>query len=338
MSIAVPSASSSTTVRESSELPGIEAASSGYSSYPSSRSPSERLRYLAQFMAYAPNFGEASAAFAAVVRNESLEVTASGDSTRNRTMALGAALHHVRVAAEAFGEEIAVEEFPAGPDATLVARLTIVGRLSASAHAQRMLVAAARRRETPHAFRPSIVAAASVKAFANECRRERVAMRVIVGDERDAFSRVVDSLDSRSAPGPSAGSLRGAALLDGSPLLLTVMTGGDSRSDWLAAGQAVSGLWLRATDLGLAVSLIDRPIADADARQAIRGIVRSERAPQMVLRVGPYDGPSVPAPPRISLGEVFADASVGFGHGPERARMDGPTPAPKMRSHAAHLH
>ena len=259
--------------------------------YPAGRSHQERLRYLLQFTAFAPTFGE-PAPFRFRVAQDAIELLAE-EHRRERMLSAGAALHHLRVAFEGFGEDAVVEEFPAGPDGEVFARITLAARIAPSIDAQRMLVAAARRRDTTAAFRPTRVPGALVKAFANECRRERAIMRVIVGDERDVLASLIAPVDER------------AALLLGSPLFFAITTSGDAPTDWLAAGRALSAVMLRATERGLATSQFDAFVRQPDLRAALAALLRSDRTPQVLLRAGVYDGPSLAAPPRVVLDDLL---------------------------------
>lgn len=263
----------------------------GYAMYPAGRSHRERLRYLLQFTAFAPTLG-ASVPFRFRIADEGVELLA-GDRDRASTLSAGAALHHLRIAFEAFGEDAVVEEFPSGPDADVLARVTIAARTSPSVDAQRMLVAAARRRETLVPFRATRVPGALVKAFANECRRERTIMRVVVGDERDVLASLLAPVAERPQ------------LLAGSPLFLTITTSGDAPPDWLSAGRALSAVLLRATEQGMSTSQFEAIVREPSLRSSVAALVRSERTPQALLRCGHYDGPSVAAPPRALLDDLI---------------------------------
>jgi hypothetical protein len=285
---------SSRSVRAGSDPAG------GYAIYPAGRTSTERLTYLLQFAAFVPTFGK-TIPFRFRLRDDAVDLyvaelgdTSASDRGRAAAISAGAALHHLRVAFEAFGEDAVVEEFPAGNSGDLVARVTLAARTAPSPDAQRMLVAAARRRDTRASFRPSRVPGPLVKAFANECRRERTVLRVIVGDERDA-------LVERLAPAPER-----AAMLAGSPLFLTITTNGDGPSDWVAAGRALSAVLLRATESGLATSQFEAMVTGPEPglRGDVAALIRAERAPQALVRVGVYDGPSIAASPRIALEDI----------------------------------
>ncbi len=263
----------------------------GYATYPAGRAHRERLRYLLQFTAFAPTLG-ASVPFRFRMADEAVELLA-GDRDRASTLSAGAALHHLRIAFEAFGEDAVVEEFPSGSEGDVFARVTLAARKSPSVDAQRMLVAAARRRETVVPFRETRVPGAMVKALANECRRERTIMRVVVGDERDVLASLIAPVAERPR------------LLSGSPLFLTITTSGDAPPDWLSAGRALSAVLLRATEQGFATSQFEALVREPSLRASLAALVRSERMPQVLLRCGLYDGPSLGAPPRILLDDLI---------------------------------
>jgi nitroreductase len=75
-----------------------------------------------------------------------------------------------------------------------------------------------------------------------------------------------------------------------------LFTDGDEPSDWLAAGEALSDVWLTLTARHLAASPISEVVEMASARESIRQLVGGIGYPAIVLRIGvPTD--SADAPP-----------------------------------------
>src|SRR5678815_130359 len=144
-----------------------------------------RLSHVLQFAALAPTWSalETPARLSKVVIRRSadggLDFVAASTADHTLYVDTGAALHHVRLALDAFGERFTVEEFPS---AEIPAHVALEGRTQPSAVSLRLLGAATRRRTLTAPFSNVIVPAAAARALANECKRERVTFRVLVGD------------------------------------------------------------------------------------------------------------------------------------------------------------
>lgn len=90
---------------------------------------------------------------------------------------------------------------------------------------------------------------------------------------------------------------------DERPTLAILATYGDEPADWLAAGQALAHLLLRATVDGVAASPLGQVIDLPGPREQLRQLLRLGGHPQMVLRMG-Y-GRQAPATPRRPVEEVL---------------------------------
>ncbi|NED12852.1 nitroreductase family protein [Streptomyces sp. SID9124] len=101
-----------------------------------------------------------------------------------------------------------------------------------------------------------------------------------------------------SAPG------RGSARFEERPQVALLGTGGDTPREWLASGQALHRVLLRATLDGLSTSLISQPLEWPELRALARDPGSATGFVQMVLRLG-Y-GPRGRATPRRPVSEVLA--------------------------------
>jgi hypothetical protein len=90
-----------------------------------------------------------------------------------------------------------------------------------------------------------------------------------------------------------------------SPALVVLGTSGDDATDWLAAGQALEAVLLRATTLGLSASFLNQVLEIPELRARLAEIVPGIAYPQMVLRIGVSAAPIRHAAPRRDLGEVL---------------------------------
>ncbi|HXF96033.1 MAG TPA: hypothetical protein VNI61_08000 [Gemmatimonadales bacterium] len=91
----------------------------------------------------------------------------------------------------------------------------------------------------------------------------------------------------------------------GSPVLAILGTAGDRPRDWLAAGQALERILLRARVDGAAASFLNQPIEVPALRLEVQVLSGYTGYPQMILRLG-YDGEAKPTP-RRPLAEVLLD-------------------------------
>lgn len=88
----------------------------------------------------------------------------------------------------------------------------------------------------------------------------------------------------------------------GSPLLAVLSTSADTPDAWLATGQALSQVLLRAYADGVAVSFLNPPIEVPELRPRLRDVLGLEGYPQLLLRLG-Y-GPDTKPTPRRRVSEV----------------------------------
>jgi hypothetical protein len=88
----------------------------------------------------------------------------------------------------------------------------------------------------------------------------------------------------------------------GSPVLALLVTPADEPADWLAAGQALAHVLLRATTDDLACSFLNQPLEVEGLRERLAALT-GRGVPQLVLRLGYAD--VVPGTPRRPLEDVL---------------------------------
>ncbi|PWK65194.1 nitroreductase family protein [Streptomyces sp. CG 926] len=96
---------------------------------------------------------------------------------------------------------------------------------------------------------------------------------------------------------------RGWAVFEKRPQLALLGTTGDTRADWLRAGQALQRVLLQATSDGLATSMTSQPLEWRELRWTVRDPAEAMGHVQMVIRLG-Y-GPQGPTTPRRPVTEVL---------------------------------
>ena len=79
---------------------------------------------------------------------------------------------------------------------------------------------------------------------------------------------------------------RSRKLVENSPAIVVLSTDNDTPADWLAAGQALERLLLRAQALGLHSSFLNQPIQVPQLRNELQKILSKPGFPQIILRLG----------------------------------------------------
>jgi hypothetical protein len=87
---------------------------------------------------------------------------------------------------------------------------------------------------------------------------------------------------------------QGEQILRGSPLLMLLGTPADTPADWLAAGQALQHVLLRACADGLQASFLNQPLHLPELRQRIGALAPDAGVPQLLLRLGRPDAELAP--------------------------------------------
>lgn len=244
---------------------------------------------------------------------------------RDRMLSCGAALATLRLAVRRLGWAEAWDQFPFPERPGVVARVRAGGRLPPGETEVARFQAVGRRRshrarfsgppgsavlaELVHA--PTVpgvqvhrlVGGAAADALAGLLGHAATAVR---GDraylrELAAWTtgeQAVDGIPSANRP---RGSLPWAGLVDAATRVpdtgvlarrlaeeahLLVLTVGDGRSDHLLAGAALQEVWLAATALGLAVSVLTQPLHVHEVRAGLIEACELAGYPQAILRIG----------------------------------------------------
>ncbi|HET9990918.1 MAG TPA: hypothetical protein VFQ65_20445 [Kofleriaceae bacterium] len=90
-----------------------------------------------------------------------------------------------------------------------------------------------------------------------------------------------------------------------SPAIVVLGTSEDDSTDWLACGQALEAVLLRATALGLSASFLNQVLEIPELRARVAEIVPGIGHPQMVLRIGVSAAPIRHAAPRRHTDDVI---------------------------------
>jgi hypothetical protein len=87
-------------------------------------------------------------------------------------------------------------------------------------------------------------------------------------------------------------------------MLALVGTRRDTPGDWLAAGEAVAHVLLRAQVDGVSASFLNQPIEVPELRSRLERILGRDGFPQLLLRLG--FAPPVAATPRRPVSDVLS--------------------------------
>lgn len=270
---------------------------------------------------------------------------------RNLAISCGAALHHAVVAARSLGWDSDVTRLSPLDHPTRLAVVRLTPGAAATDEEQADLAALLarqtdRRRFTswpvPSARLESLVAAAEAHGVLARVvddalarfRLERLVAQAQSLQDADPTARAEQQLwlgagrDDGIPPGvlparDPGHPVRFGVIEDGLPDaprrdvagtdgVIVLGTAADSRSAWLRAGEALSSLWLAATQKGLSVVPISQPIEVPETRAELRHRVLGEDlSPHLLLRIGwqAIGRSEVPRTPRRPLADVLDDGS-----------------------------
>lgn len=262
-------------------------------------------------------------------------------------LACGAALFNLRLAATVAGRRPVVRLIPDPVQPLLLATVRLAGLCQAAQDEieLRAVIAARRTNRSPFSGRavpPGILAelaeAARIEgavlhfpdrqetirllALAQDAERDQLAdpayraeLARWAGGERD-IEGVPDMVAGPSDPAratpvrdfmPARPHPAGYAWFEEEPQLAVLSTLGNTRADWLRAGQALERAWLTATLRGVAVDPLTQPLETADA-WLVRDPQSGIEYPQMIVRLG--DGLPVPRAPRRPVSDVLDPPSA----------------------------
>ncbi|WP_432417533.1 Acg family FMN-binding oxidoreductase [Actinoplanes solisilvae] len=269
--------------------------------------------------------------------DESRTLAVADPDRRLAILSCGAALHHALVSLAADGRHATVTRLPDKARPTHLATVRADARIPVEASAIRHLqtialrhtdrrpvqstaidaqklgsiAAAAESQNTSlHVLRPrQIFDLASATDHAQKIESEDEAWQAEMdhwtGGDRIPGTGIPDTVVAREAsqttvPGPEFGHPGKTAIADTHhrTAVFAILYGpGDDDLDWLRAGEALSAVWLKATELGLSVVPLSATIEVTLTREAVRQLLSGLGHPYLVLRFGVVDGATV-GPPR----------------------------------------
>jgi nitroreductase len=263
---------------------------------------------------------------------------------RDLVMSCGAALHHLRVALAAMGIGAAVHRLPNPAEGDHLAAVELSPDHPAEADLG-LLAAIQKRRTDRRPFSTWPVPDEFLRQLADQAATQGAVLRTVADgrararllallaesaaeqERRPGYDtevalwsgrrtgddgiptgnllRQAPTVDGQASRRFSAGDLDVDGQADGATLLV-LGTASDDTLSQLRAGEALSAVLLRATDLGLATCPLSQPLEVSATRHAVRDeILDGTLCPQLVLRIGWVSGPPLPATPRRPVVDVI---------------------------------
>jgi hypothetical protein len=265
---------------------------------------------------------------------------------RMATISCGAALHHARIALAAEGHQTHVDLLPDSDATDLLARIAVVGEQPVTAAAMRLLQAAEIRHTDRRPTVTEPATAAQIEYLRQVANAEGVHLHRLTDEQLTELTIDVSRAEDIAAADPQLRAETahwvGGARRDGAGLPDTVIpsrrpqtdigerdfgtTGtlpigddhskaatyvilfgdDDDQAAWLRAGQALSAVWLRATDLGLAVLPFSQVVEIEATRARLRRMLSGLGHPYLLLRLGARDQQQALAPhtPRLPFDQI----------------------------------
>jgi len=249
----------------------------------------------------------------AVLADRTRSMPVADPRDRHLIMSCGTALHHVRVAMTHFGIRPVVQTFPTLDEPDLTAVVRSAGFIEPSIADHQLFVAMRHRRTHRDEFLTRPVDEHVAAAIAAAALSEGVSATLVSG--RDQVRQIADLVAEgertlladptyvrdlaawlpSSAWPPDAAAVAGwrderaetlRGLTRSAPLLVILATTFDTAEAWLATGQAISHLLLRAREFGVFGSFVNQPVAVPSKRDEIISMSGAAAYPQIILRMG----------------------------------------------------
>ncbi len=239
-----------------------------------------------------------------------------GVDPRGRLMmlSLGSALHHAVVAARSGDRAVRVERLPDGGPPDLVARLHLEGRSPSRPEDRIALASLVARRTDRRPFSSWEVPDETLQRLAEVSTQAGAPAVVLDVRQRVAVEHLVSTASVHLAPvvpGDHEGVAdRGAGGADVAERagVLAICHDDDTRAGWLAAGEALSAVWLEAVAEGLGGVPVSLPVEEPELREQLRsGVLGLAVQPQVLLRLGwPHTSSArLPGAPRRPIDDVL---------------------------------
>lgn len=217
-------------------------------------------------------------------------------------MSCRAALFHLRVALRALGHDPVVTRIPGGGNPDLLARVELGAQVEPSAEDRQLLMVISARRTNRLPFEQR--EGAQLVLITTDEAKSHISSLIAEGDrlqwndrrfraELAAWTRANHSASHDGIP-----TARDRQLAHGSPALAVLLTDWEGPAEWLAAGEALDHLLLRAQGEGVSASFLNQPVEEASLRPRLRKLLGEHGFPQLVLRLGYPLNESRPTPRR----------------------------------------
>ena len=270
--------------------------------FPFDGTTTDKLKFLLNYAVLAPSIHNSQPGLFKIV-DDAVELYA--DTTRALPVAdpdyreliisCGAALFYLRIAIRYFGYGDLVEIFPERNNRSLLARIRLGSRRITQLEEKFLFRAISRLYTKPLSFKdcqiPKSLRSELESAANAECINLHITAKIIsqaICPEVINLIDLGDRLRVKCAQGdrlqttdPSFGELAIQA-----PVLMLISSNGDRPHSWLATGEALARLLLRARVDGVWASFLNQPIQVPHLRSRLKALLIENGHPQILLRLG----------------------------------------------------
>ena len=255
---------------------------------------------------------------------------------REPVIGCGAALFNTRVALRHFGYRDLVALFPDALDERRIARIEAGESRHESAYNRALFHAMPRRhtiRARGQAFETRDVPSSTLEELIAAARASGAWLRIVdapsdrgaladlvfeAGEESSAAAGILGSEDGLDlpvdAPVPEdaervahaiavAEARRAGRLLRQAPTVAVLGTAADDPTAWVAAGEALEHVLLRAATHGIFAAYANQPLRVSDTRPWVKAVARQRGEPHVILALG--FAPAPDGPPRRPTSELL---------------------------------
>lgn len=262
-------------------------------------------------------------------------------------LSCGTALHHARIALAAHGWRATVTRLPDDADPSHLATLSVdepapigpdterraqnirlrhtergpaTGEPVGPAELDALTEAVQSQTIEVHVLRPDqVLALAAATSHAQETETAEPQWQDELGQwtggARDSGTGVPDAVIPRAAPATTVpgrdfgrtGVFPAAGGHDETAVFAVLYGSGDDPIDWLRAGEALSALWLVATEMGVSVLPLSAAMEVVDARERVRALLSGLGYPYLAVRLGHQTAgdPETAHTPRLPVDQII---------------------------------
>ena len=260
--------------------------------FPFDGTTTDKLKFLLNYAVLAPSIHNIPPGLFKIV-DDAVELYA--DTTRALPVAdpdyrellisCGAALFHLRIAIRYFGYGDLVEILPERNNRSLLARIRLGSRRITQLEEKFLFRAIPRLDTNPLSFKdcqiPKFLKSELESAADAECINLHITAKIIPQAICPEVINLINLSDRLQTTDPLF-----RQLATQTPVLMLISSDGDRPPSWLATGEALAHLLLRARIDGVWASFLNQPIQVPQLRSRLKALFPENGHPQILLRLG----------------------------------------------------